>query len=77
MAPWIAGRAAAESYDVFMQNANLYQWLGYTPQDFYIVGMLSTKKKFAKALWYSAARNAPYTHDAPDIPYWYASYLIC
>lgn len=39
LAPWVGGYTMVYAFDAFQQNPGLYNFLGYTVHDFYVMGM--------------------------------------
>lgn len=56
------------AYKKFQENPGLYNFLGYTVDDFYVLGMQEQKYNFAVSMGYQDARTANYTDFPPEAP---------
>jgi hypothetical protein len=68
LAPWVGGYTIVYAYDAFQQNPGLYNFLGYTVHDFYLIGMQEQKGQFAKKFGFANATYANYTDSVPEAP---------
>jgi hypothetical protein len=56
------------AHNIYQQDPGLYNFLGYTVEDFFVIEMQKIKQAFATKYGFQDAVNAPYSKDPPTPP---------